>query len=85
MLPIITYIGMEFGFLLGGVVATEAVFSFNGLGTLVLRAIRMKDEPLIAGCTLVLSAIFMLVMLLVDILYAYVDPRVKARYQRENA
>ena len=85
LLPVITVIGMDFGFLLGGVVATEAVFSFNGIGSLTLRAIRMKDEPMVTGCVLVLSVIFMLVMLLVDILYAYIDPRIKARYQRENA
>jgi peptide/nickel transport system permease protein len=82
LLPVITVAGIDFGFLLGGVVTTEAVFSINGVGTLIITAIRMKDVPQVTGCALVLSLFFMLVMLIVDILYAYVDPRVRAHYQR---
>lgn len=80
LLPVITVIGMDFGFLLGGVVTIEAVFSINGVGTLILTAIRMKDVPLVTGCALFLSLFFIIVMLIVDILYAYIDPRIKSRY-----
>lgn len=82
LLPVITVAGMDFGILLGGVVTIETVFSINGVGTLIITAIRMKDAPLVTGCALFLAFLFMAVMLVVDILYAIVDPRIRARYQR---
>jgi peptide/nickel transport system permease protein len=82
LLPVITSAGMEFGGLLGGVVTIETVFSINGVGSLVLTGIRMKDAPLVTGSALVLAALYMLVMLFVDILYAYIDPRIRARYTK---
>jgi peptide/nickel transport system permease protein len=82
LLPVITVSGVEFGGLLGGVVTIETVFSVNGVGTLIIEAIRMKDIPQVTGCALFLAFFFMMVMLLVDILYAYIDPRIRARYQR---
>lgn len=81
LLPVVTVVGMEFGFLLGGAVICEQVYSINGLGTLIVNAIRMKDVPQVTGCALFLAFFFMLVMLVVDILYAYIDPRIRARYQ----
>lgn len=84
MLPIVTMIGTEFAGLLGGTVTVEMVFSINGVGTLLLEAIRMKDIPLVVGGTVFLSAVFMLVLMLVDIMYAVIDPRVKARYSRSK-
>lgn len=82
MLPIVTMIGTEFASLLGGTVTVEMIFSINGVGTLLLDAIRMKDIPLVVGGTIFLSAVFMLMLLLVDIMYAVIDPRIKARYAR---
>lgn len=82
LLPVVTVAGMQFGFLFGGAIIVEAVFSINGVGTLLVNAIRMKDIPLATGCTLVLAFLFMLIMLVVDILYAFIDPRIRTRYQR---
>ena len=82
LLPVVTVAGMEFGWLLGGAVVIETVFSINGVGKLIIDSIRMKDVPQVTGCALFLAFFFMLVMLLVDILYAYIDPRIRARYQR---
>ncbi len=81
LLPVITMIGMSFGGLLGGAVVAENVFSIPGIGSLLVNAIRMKDIPVVMGCTIFLSALFSLIMLLVDILYAYIDPRIKAKYE----
>ena len=70
--------------MLGGAVICEQVYSINGLGTLIINAIRMKDIPQVTGSALFLAFFFMLVMLLVDILYAYIDPRIRARYQTRS-
>lgn len=80
LLPVVTVAGMEFGWLLGGAVVIETVFSINGVGKLIIEAIRMKDIPQVMGCALFLAFLFMTVMLLVDIVYAYIDPRIRARY-----
>lgn len=82
LLPVITVLGMNFGFLLGGAVVIETIFSIPGLGTMVLDGIRMKDVPIVMGSTLFLAAIFSLIMLLLDLLYAFIDPRIKARFYR---
>ena len=82
LLPLITSVGMHFGGLLGGTVLIESVFSVPGLGTKMLEAIRNKDVPMVTGCTIFLAVLFCLIMLLVDLLYAYVDPRVKAQYSK---
>jgi len=82
LLPVVTVIGMDFGWLLGGAVVIEQVFSINGVGKLIVEAIRMKDIPQVTGCALFLAFFFMLAMLVVDILYAYIDPRIKSRYQK---
>lgn len=82
LLPLITSVGMHFGGLLGGTVLIESVFSVPGLGSKMLSAIRDKDVPMVTGCTVFLAVLFCLIMLVVDLLYAYVDPRVKARYSK---
>lgn len=82
LLPIIATAGSEFGVLLGGVVTTEAIFSLDGTGSLILLSIRAKDIPQVTACAIIMAFFYMIVMLLVDILYAYIDPRIKARYQR---
>lgn len=80
MMPVVTSLGMTFGFQLGGTIITESVFAIPGLGTHVINAIRAKDIPVVLGSTLFLSALFCIVMLLVDLLYAFLDPRIKAKY-----
>ena len=84
LLPVVTVVGMEFGFLLGGAIICEQVYSINGLGTLIINAIRMKDIPQVTGCALFLAFFFMVVMLVVDILYGYIDPRILARYKKKR-
>lgn len=76
LLPIITYVGLLFGSLLGGAVVTETVFSLPGVGRLVVTAINQRDYPLIQGAVLMLAVIFTLINLLVDLLYAALDPRI---------
>lgn len=80
LLPVVTSMGMSFGGLLGGTVIIEQVFGIPGLGTLVINAIKMKDIPQVMAVTIFLAAMFCSIMLLVDILYAFIDPRIKARY-----
>jgi len=82
LLPVVTVLGMNFGHLLGGAVVTETVFSIPGLGTHVISAIRWKDIPVVMATTLFLAALFCVIMLCVDILYAFIDPRIRAKYTR---
>ncbi len=81
-LPIITVAGMYFGSLLGGSEITESVFSMPGVGSLTITAIRSKDIPQVMACVLLMAALFCLIMLLVDLLYAFLDPRIRARYTK---
>ena len=83
MLPVVTMIGIQFGALLGGTVTVETVFSLPGVGMLIIESIRSKDVPLVLGATVMLSVCFTLVMVVVDIAYAFIDPRIKARYLRK--
>jgi peptide/nickel transport system permease protein len=76
-LPVVTMVGLEFGFLLGGVVVIETVFSWPGIGRLVFNAINQKDIPLVQASVIVLSVIFIALNLIVDLIYARIDPRVK--------
>ena len=77
MLPIVTIIGLQFGTLLGGAVLTETVFAWPGIGRLLVDSIGFRDYPVIQGTVLVIAAGFVLTNLLVDILYAYLDPRIQ--------
>jgi len=80
LIPAITVIGLEFGVLLGGAVLTETVFSWPGIGRLMVIAIQSKDMPMVLGCVLVFALSFSIVNLIIDILYSFVDPRIKANY-----
>lgn len=80
LIPAITVIGLEFGVLLGGAVLTETVFSWPGIGRLMVQSIQSKDTPMVLGCVIVFALSFSIVNLLIDILYAYIDPRIKANY-----
>ncbi len=82
LLPVITVVGMRFAAMLGGTVIAETVFGLPGIGSIILTAITTKDIPLVMGSTVMLSSLFCVIMLVVDILYAVVDPRVKAKYVR---
>lgn len=75
-LPVITVVGLQLASAIGGAILVEAVFSINGMGTLILTAIYNLDYPLIMGTTLVFSLFFLVGVILTDITYAYVDPRV---------
>lgn len=81
LLPIITVAGMHFGALLGGSMITESVFAMPGVGTLAIDAIRSKDTPQVMASVLLLAVVFCVIMLLVDLLYAFIDPRIRARYK----
>jgi peptide/nickel transport system permease protein len=77
MLPLVTVIGLQFGALLGGAVLTESVFGLPGVGKFLVEAIFARDYPVIQGFTLTIAMIFVTVNLLVDISYAYLDPRIR--------
>ncbi len=85
LLPVVTMVGVDFGFILGGTIVIERVFSINGVGTLILDAIQTKDIPLVTGCAVFFAFFYMLVLLVVDLLYALIDPRIKARYRGKKA
>lgn len=84
LMPIITVIGSNFGSLLGGAVVIETVFSLPGLGSLIVTSIRSKDVPQVMAGTLFIALIFCLVLLVVDVAYAFIDPRVRTRYIKEK-
>lgn len=79
MLPVITVIGLEFAFLLGGLVVTEQVFSLNGLGLLFVEAIAHRDYTLTQALVLLVAFVFILVNFLTDVAYAWLDPRIRLR------
>lgn len=81
LIPIVTVIGLQFGYLLGGAVLTETVFTWPGVGRLLVEAIKRKDTPTVLASVVFLSVTFSIVNLFVDILYAYLDPRIKSQYR----
>ena len=80
LLPVITNIGLSLGVQIAGAVVAEKLFSIPGIGSLIVDRITYKDEPVIIAGTILISICFTLVMLIVDIIYAYVDPRIKSKY-----
>ncbi len=76
LIPLVTVAGMQFGFLIGGTVIIETVFAWPGVGRLVVQAIFNRDYPLVQACVLVLAVVFVVVNLLVDLLYVYLDPQI---------
>ena len=81
LIPILTIIGMQFGSLLGGAILTETVFSIPGIGRLVVESIKMRDFPVVQGGVLYIAVVYCIMNLVVDLLYAWVDPRIKAKYR----
>ncbi|MGI6207028.1 MAG: ABC transporter permease [Anaerolineae bacterium] len=76
LLPVVTTIGLQFGYLLGGAFLTETVFSLPGVGRLVVDRILARDYPVVQGAVLVVASVFVFVNLLVDLTYAWIDPRI---------
>lgn len=76
-LPLLTVIGVDVGYLLGGVIVAEVVFNFPGIGQLALVALNARDYPLVQGITIVTASVFVLVNLAIDLLYTVVDPRIR--------
>jgi peptide/nickel transport system permease protein len=77
LIPITTVIGLEAGFLLGGAVLVEVVFSWPGMGQLIVDAILQRDFPVVQGAILVVSLAYVLINLLIDVLYSFIDPRIR--------
>lgn len=77
LIPVITILGLQFGTLLAGTIVTETIFSWPGIGRLTVQAISSRDYPLLQGCILVISVSYVLVNLLTDLLYSFIDPRVR--------
>ncbi len=77
LIPVITIIGLQFGALLSGAVITETIFSWPGIGRLLITAIQTRDYPLVQGSVLVIAATYVIVNMLTDLLYAAVDPRIR--------
>jgi ABC-type dipeptide/oligopeptide/nickel transport system permease component len=77
LLPVLTSIGLQFGALLGGAVLTETIFSWPGVGRLLVASIFQRDYPIVQGVVFMLAFVFIVVNLAVDLLYAYVDPRIR--------
>jgi ABC-type dipeptide/oligopeptide/nickel transport system permease component len=77
LIPTVTVLGIQFGALLGGAVITETIFAFPGVGTMLLTAVNQRDFPVVQGVTLVIALIFTLTNLLIDILYTWLNPRIR--------
>jgi peptide/nickel transport system permease protein len=77
LVPIVTVLGLQMGFLLGGVVITEQIFGLPGLGWTLLNGVYQRDYPVVQGTVMVFAVTFVLVNLLVDLLYTYLDPRIR--------
>ena len=81
LIPVVTLCGLQFGQLLTGAILTESIFAIPGVGRLMVESIKMRDYPVVQGGVLFVAVAFSLVNLLVDLLYAYIDPRIKAQYK----
>lgn len=79
LMPVLTVLGLHMGALLGGTVLVEYVFNWPGMSTPLLRAVEARDYPMVVGIVLVISALFLLINLIMDLLYGVLDPRIRAR------
>lgn len=77
LIPVVTVTGLQLGFLLGGVIVVEVVFAWPGLGQLALAAVDRRDYPVLQGVVLLIALLFLAINLVVDLLYAWLDPRIK--------
>ncbi|MDR7452468.1 MAG: ABC transporter permease [Armatimonadota bacterium] len=76
-IPVVTILGLDFGTLLGGAVVTETIFAWPGVGRLIVQAIQSRDYPVVQAAVFYLALVFVLINLLVDVVYAHLDPRIK--------
>jgi peptide/nickel transport system permease protein len=81
LMPIVTVIGLQFGALLGGAVIAETIFAIPGVGRLMIDAIKQRDYPVVQGVVLFVAIGFSLLNLLIDSVYAFIDPKIRAKYQ----
>ncbi len=81
LIPVVTACGTNFSLLLGGTVFVEAVFAIPGLGNFLITAVTKKDIPVVMGCVVILAISVVIINLIIDIVYAYLDPRIKSKYQ----
>ncbi len=79
MIPVVTMMGLQFGFLLGGSIVVEVVFNWPGMGRLLVDAVEMRDYPIIQALVLLFSLEFILINLVVDLLYAWINPTIRYR------
>src|SRR5438067_401564 len=77
LLPVVTLIGLQLGLLLSGAVLTETIFALPGLGRLTITSVLARDYPMVQGVVLIAAAVFVVANLLVDVLYVYLDPRIR--------
>jgi len=82
LIPIITIAGGQFAYTLGGSVVTETVFAWPGVGRLIVDAVNSRDTPMVTGCIIMKTILIGIIVLIVDLLYATIDPRIKAQYAR---
>jgi peptide/nickel transport system permease protein len=80
LLPVVTVAGNNFGLIIGGAIATETLFGLPGLGTFIVSGINQRDLPIVMAGIIVFTIVFSLIILLVDVMYAFIDPRIKAKY-----
>ena len=83
LLPVVTLIGVNMGWQLGGTVITEQVFAIPGIGSLMITSIRQKDVPVVLGALVFIALLSSLINLATDVLYAYIDPRIKSQYVKK--
>ena len=79
LIPVITLVGLQIGYLLGGAVVTETIFAWPGVGKLIIDSINMLDRPVVVAYILVIVTMFILINLIVDVLYSLLDPRIRSR------
>ncbi len=77
MLPVVTLLGLQLGALLAGAVITETVFSWPGIGSLLIESIQKRDYPLVQGCVLLVAVSYLLINTTTDLLYQLLDPRIR--------
>jgi peptide/nickel transport system permease protein len=84
LIPVVTVLGLQFGILLGGAVLTETVFAWPGVGRLLVDAILRRDYPVVQGTVMLLAFLFVMINLVVDIIYAFLDPRIHYQGKEES-
>ena len=82
LLPVITLLGSSFGAQIGGAIVTENLYNLPGLGTLTLVSINMRDTPTVVATSVIFATLYNIILILVDLMYAFIDPRIKAKYSR---